>query len=166
MQVEDLRKWEGPAFACIISTRCALVFQKVDVFAGVCYWLGFTFLCGLYIDPLQYTWKELLSYSAIPAAWLVTAWVVIPTFGIILGGHGANPGEIAFFHELLVLGPLTFTFTTLAISLWALGKRPIQEFFGDKPERLATIAKNLQGIGLIVSLLLTAIVYLKNIGSH
>ena len=165
MQVEDLRKWEGPAFACIISTLCALVFQKVDVFAGVCYWLGFTFLCGLYIDPLQYTWKELLSYSAIPAAWLVTAWVVIPTFGIILGGHGANPGEIAFFHELLVLGPLTFTFTTLAISLWALST-PNSGVLRRQARAPCNNRENLQGIGLIVSLLLTAIVYLKNIGSH
>jgi peptidoglycan/LPS O-acetylase OafA/YrhL len=127
MDPENLKKLEGPSFACVFATLCALAFQKTQVFDGVIYWFFFTILCGLYIDPLRYnrSSKELIWYCCLPAAWLVGAWALIPAVGIILGGFTPNPGEITFYRGLLILGPITFLLTVLAICLWAVGKGPI-----------------------------------------
>jgi hypothetical protein len=163
MTTDQLKKLEGPAFACIIATLCALAFQKpLSAFDGVSCWFVFTVLCGLYFDPLQYSWKGLFFSASLPAAWLVAAWAIIPAVGIVLGDSGPNAGEVAFYKRLLILGPLTFVCTTLAIPLWALAKQPILDLCTGDPNKKATIVKNLQAVGLIASLLLSGFLYLKN----
>ena len=55
-------------------------------------------------------------------------------------------------------------FTTLAISLWALANRLILGTITN-PDKVGKIVKALQGIGVIVSLIFTGVLYMKGIGS-
>jgi len=162
----NLQKWEGPAFASIIAVLCGLAFQKLGgIFDGALYWFILTVFCGLYIDPLRYdSWKELFLYCALPAAWLVGTWAILPALGIVWGGFQPTPGDKEFYLKLAVVGPIAFAFTVLAIPLWALGKRPILQIVDTDPAKLGKLVKTLQGVGLIVSLILTGALYVKGIG--
>jgi hypothetical protein len=86
--------------------------------------------------------------------------------GVILGGFSPNPGEIAFYVKLLVLGPITFVLTVLAITLSTLGKGPVLSIVSANPEAIQRMVKTLQGIGLLASMIFTGFLYLKSIGSH
>jgi hypothetical protein len=164
---EDLPKWEGPAFASIVAVLLGLSFQKLTgIFDGALYWFIFTVFCGLYIDPLQYrSWRELFLYCTLPAAWLVATWAILPALGIVWGGFNPSAGEKDFYLKLSIIGPIAFGFTTLAIPFWALGKRPILQIVDADPGRVGNIVKTLQGIGLIISFILTGVLYMKGIGS-
>jgi hypothetical protein len=49
--------------------------------------------------------------------------------------------------------------------LWALGKRHVLEIVF-RPEKVESIVRTLRGIGLILSLILTGVLYLKGVGSR
>ena len=166
-QWENLSKWEGPAFASILAVLLGLCFQRpLEVFEGAFYWFIFTVFCGIYIDPLKYrSWKELFLYCTLPAAWLLATWAVLPALGIVMGGFRPSSGDKEFFLKFLVMGPIAFVFTTLAIPLSALGKGPILEILGVHPDKLDNVVRTLQKIGLIVSLLWTGVLYVKGLGS-
>jgi hypothetical protein len=164
---QALEKWEGPAFASIIAVLCGLAFQKLEgIFDGALYWFIFTVFCGLYIDPRRYeSWRELLLYCTIPAAWLIATWSILPALGIVWGGFRPTDGDREFYTKLLVVGPVTFAFTVLAIPLWAIGRGPILQIISTDPTRVGKLVKTLQGVGLIISMILTAVLYMKGIGS-
>jgi hypothetical protein len=163
---ENLPKWEGPAFASILAFFLGLSFQRLtQVFDGALYWFIFTVFSAIYIEPLKYrSWRELLLYCTLPAAWLIATWAILPALGIVLGGFRPNDREKEFYLELSVMGPIVFAFTALAIAFWAVGKRHILEIFF-RPEKIENVVKTLRGIGLILSLILTGVLYMKGIGS-
>jgi hypothetical protein len=91
----------------------------------------------------------------------VATWAILPALGIVWGGFHPSARDKEFYLKLLVIGPIAFGFTTLAIPFWALGKRPILEIVSDPGS-----VKALQGIGLIISLILTGVLYMQGIGSN
>lgn len=163
MTEEELKRWEGPAFACLVATLCALAIAKIqDPWVGVTYWLVFVVVSGLFIDPLCYrSTKQFFTYCMLPTGWLIFVWIALPILTVIWGG----PINMDLVRSLAMLLPFVFIATAIGIPLGSLAKRPIIQVFTTDPKQVSKISNTLKAIGVLASLVLAAIVAFKS-GVH
>jgi hypothetical protein len=85
-----------------------VVFPKIDGSIRRCVVLVHIYGFLRHLDrSVERSWRELLVYCTLPAAWLVATWAILPALGIVMGGFRPSNGEKEFYLKFQSWRPLS-----------------------------------------------------------
>jgi hypothetical protein len=161
MTQEELKSFEGPAFACISATICALAISKLgdNIWLAVVYWVFFALVSGVFINPLDYkSIRQLILYCAMPAGWLVSVWVSLPLLAVAWGGKWSDN----LFQSFKIIAPIMFVSSALFITIVALASRRLISLITTDDVEIGKINRRLQAWGALATCIYGGVVWLLN----